>query len=71
MNTKIDMERFIGFITGDAIVVATFVHSEDIVKTIVLGFVGGIVGIFAKDVYSYLKTSFKNKIKKTDNDDTK
>jgi hypothetical protein len=48
-------DRMLAFITGDVLVSASLIGAGDVTKTIVLGFVGGIISMFSKDVYNRIK----------------
>ena len=52
-------DRVLAFITGDVLVSASLIGAGDVTKTIVLGFVGGIISMFSKDVYNIIKDKVK------------
>ena len=52
-------DRMLAFITGDVLVSASLIGAGDVTKTIVLGFVGGIISMFSKDVYNRIKDKIK------------
>ena len=61
---KIKMEeiynRFCCFLGGNILTIF-FVPVETILQTIVLGFVGGMVGMLSRDLYNYIKKLFWEK----------
>lgn len=59
-NTNIQMERKIAFICGDISVTIAYLKAsgfaietaEKIILAILVGFVGGVAGLFGKDFYT-------------------
>ncbi len=49
--------RFCCFLGGNILTIF-FVPVETILQTIVLGFVGGMVGMLSRDLYNYIKKLF-------------
>lgn len=53
--------RFCGFMGGNLLTIS-FVPVETLLHTIVLGFIGGLVGMLSRDFYNLIKKYFeKNK----------
>ena len=52
-------ERTLAFITGDALVTASFKTCGDVGKTIILGTIGGLISMFSKDIYLFIKGKIK------------
>ena len=55
-------ERTLAFITGDALVTASFITCGDVGKTIILGTIGGLISMFSKDIYLFIKGKIKTGI---------
>lgn len=57
-------DRILGFFSGDLLVTLFTLGAGDVIKTIVLGFIGGFIGVFGKDVYYMIKKFLFDRWKK-------
>ena len=48
-------DRILAFISGDILVTINFIHTEEILRVMLLGFIGGFVGLAGKEFYSFLQ----------------
>jgi len=52
-------DRAIGFLGGGFISTITMaITGAEVVKVLVLGLIGGLAGMLAKDIYKYIKSKF-------------
>lgn len=54
-------ERIAGLIGAELALIPILIQTGDLQKTIILGFLGGIVGMFSKDFYTWTKKKFTRK----------
>tara|TARA_Y100000817_G_scaffold276882_1_gene238664 strand:- start:1103 stop:1294 length:192 start_codon:yes stop_codon:yes gene_type:complete len=62
MNMENAHDRFVGFMGGNIIAtITTAITGAEVVKVLVLGIIGGLAGMLAKDIYKYIKSKFNGK----------
>jgi hypothetical protein len=54
-------DRLLAFIGGDILVTINFIHTEEILRVMLLGFIGGFVGLAGKEFYHFLERKIKGK----------
>ena len=52
-------DRAIGFMGGNIITtLTTLITGAEVAKVLILGLIGGLAGMLAKDIYKYIKSKF-------------
>ena len=55
-------DRALGFFGGGFIsTITTAITGAEVIKVVVLGIIGGLAGMLAKDIYKYLKNKINGK----------
>ena len=52
-------DRLLAFIGGDILVTINFIHTEEILRVMLLGFIGGFVGLAGKEFYHFVEQKIK------------
>lgn len=58
------MDNKVSFIAGWTLTTVTSINIMGIFQAALVGLVGGFFGLFGKEVYYYVKTEIKSKLKK-------
>lgn len=57
-------DRIVGFMGGGFIsTITTVITGAEVAKVVILGLIGGLAGMLAKDIYNYLKIKINGKDK--------
>jgi|15BtaG_2_1085339.scaffolds.fasta_scaffold60098_1 CDP-diglyceride synthetase len=64
MDMENVQDRLVGFMGGNIITtLTTIITGAEVAKVLILGLIGGLAGMLAKDIYNYLKRKINGKDK--------